>query len=1386
MKCISSFTVHSDHMIFKHSINLFLLFTLSFFGLPQSNVFGQKDHFNISSLTTEDGLSNNHVTAVLEDSKGFVWIATYDGLNRWNGYEFEIFKKENDNPNSLPGNFIISLAEDQSKNIWIGTNNSGLVKYDVSEEKFYRYSTIPGDENSIPGNIIRYIEVDTQNQIWIGTNYGLAKYDPEQDTFKRFRFPKGMSLESTVDVRRIAQINEEELLIQNNQGLFTLNTFNEIIQKVGYDVPFYNERLFTQNEPFLLDSYSNLWIGTVEGLIRYNTKTGEFKKYKNDETDKNSISSITFSVIFEDSRRNVWIGTSNRGVNKYNRENDDFTVIQEDFKSRNSLTNNIITNIYEDSNSNIWFSTQEGGVNYFNYKSRKFEYFIHNHLDKSSVSSNKIGSFHEDAKGNIWIGTKDGGLNKFLKDKKVFERNYVSTAFISPSILAMEDQSDDELYITGWETGLYSFNTSNGVSTNLMKEVEIDKKPLPINIKGMTLDSNNNLWLAVHEKNGIMVYDVDAKKFYTANNPGPFDPTLLNTEYAVSIIEDSKKRLWVVSYVGIFMFDSVLHDFRQIPDDSNTISSNYAFDLMEDSKGNIWVGSSGGLDKITELDGEFNVERLNDKYPLPKNIKGILEDESGNLWLSSHQEITKLNPETGEIKQYNINNDMPNQEFYERSRLKSSNGEMYFGGINGFLKFHPDSVRENDIEPKVHIIDFQIFNESQVVNGENSPLLKAITETDEINLSYNQSVLTFEFVGLNFNPYQKLEYAYKMEGFDDQWYFVGQKRFATYTNLPPGNYTFHVRLAEGTNIQEAGTSLLLNISPPIWMTKWAYAAYFILIALIFYFFRKSILFREQLRNELKLEKLEIKNVMETNLMKLRFFTNVSHEFRTPLTLIKAPIEKLVRTAGQLDREEQRYHFELIASNTNKLLSLVDQLMDYRKLEAGSLVLEPSQGDIVEFCRKVWSIFNVLAEKSNITYEFHTEIKSHMMAFDADKLDKIISNLLSNAFKNTNEEGHISLRIEREYTDKEALSGFINIIVKDDGVGIPTKDLPRIFQRFYSVRRRENNEVKGTGIGLALSKELAELHKGEITVVSKKDEGATFKLMLPFGIKDIDGSLIELAKEVKSEKVDKQIETKIFGFKKSDKEKILIVEDDDELRLFLEKEMGNSFNVIQAKDGKDGLSKAYIDVPDIIISDVTMPNMDGFEFCQSIKADDRTSHIPLILLTARHAQEKQLEGFEAGADDYIIKPFNVEILKSRINNLLTSRNELVNKFKNSTGLVFSSKSGEDKDENLIQTIIDIVLENIEVEKINADFIAERVNMSRSLVYLKIEALTGQSVNEFIRTIRLKKSIQLLKSDTKNITEVAYSVGFSSQSYFTRSFIKQFGLSPKEFSNKQKVH
>ncbi len=1350
--------------------------------------YGQ--HFNIKfkHLSTRDGLSSNEVRAVFEDSNGFIWFATSDGLNRWNGYKFDIFKNYNDDLNSLPNNFLLCLAEDSSKNIWIGTNHAGVVKYSTREEKFYRYGMIDEDESSIPGMVVRCIHVDGKNNIWIGTHSGLAKYNPTNNNFRRYSFPVD-NLTTLPDIREIIQLNKDEIFIQSDLGFFIMDLKSEVIQRFEVYSQDLDQEIFNHNNPICFDSKGFLWIGSKTGLYKINLDTGDYKLYQPDNHVKSSINSNNYSVIFEDSRKNIWIGTENKGVNLYNAKTDDFTSFTKE--SSVSILNNIITSIYEDKSSTVWFSTLEGGVSYFSYKNKQFEYFTHDPLDINSISSNKIGAFHEDKDGFLWIGTEDGGLNKFNPKERKFTRYHLPADYIAPCILAIENNSDNSLFVTGLRIGLYSFNKESGRFSNLMNNSPLDRNQQILHITDLGPDSKGNIWLASHSKEGIIVYDPTTKSFYSTNSPGRFNKEILSVPYAVSMKEDSRKRIWILSYLGLYMFDSKVHAFLSNNDDINTLSSNYLYVLFEDSKKNIWIGSSKGLDRTIERDGKIIFERYSEKYSLPTSVKGILEDKFGNLWLCSNQGITKFNPESKRIKNFKINRELENQEFSERLCHKTSEGEMYFGGTNGFVRFKPDSLDELNSTPNIYIVDFQLFNKSQKVD-EGSPLKKSILYTEEIKLSYKQSVISFEYAALDYRNDETAEYAYIMEGFDENWNFVGDKRFATYTNLSPGDYTFRVTTTDGNQLSGGkGASVKITIKPPLWRTTVAYFLYFILILTMLYLFRRSIINREQLKNELLSEKNAIKAVQEANIMKLRFFTNISHEFRTPLTLIKAPIEKLIGSISQLRQEEQRDLLKLIQNNSDKLLRMVNQLLDYRKLEAGSLILEPSEGDIVDFCRKTWSIFSLMAHQKKISYDFRTSIDSQLMSFDADKIEKIITNLLSNAFKFTPEGGQITLSIERinEVTYSNTNKPYIIMTVKDTGVGIPEKDISQIFDRFYSVSRNGHGKYEGTGIGLTLVKELTELHQGEIAVKSKEFEGSEFSIKIPILEQKTEERKAETIETPghdveKTDLLNDAIDRIIEGKSIPGKRKILVVEDDNDLRLFLRNELLENFDVIQAKDGDEGLKLAFFNNPDLIISDIMMPNMDGIEFCKNIKSDDRTSHLPVILLTARHSQEKQIEGLCSGADDYIFKPFNSVVLKTRINNLLNSRFELHQKFKNSTSLNFDHEGTDDSDKKLIQSIIDIVLENITYEKINADFIAKRLHISRSLIYIKVEALTGQSVNEFIRNIRLKKATRMLLQKKFNITEVAYSVGFSSQSYFTRCFTNQFGKSPREFAFENK--
>jgi signal transduction histidine kinase/ligand-binding sensor domain-containing protein/DNA-binding response OmpR family regulator len=1365
----------NQHTVFKIAI-LFVLQSLS--GYSSKSI-------QFSYLTTKDNLSNNFVTSIHEDSKGYLWFGTSDGLNRWNGYEMKTYRFILNEVNSIPDNFINCLTEDNQNNIWIGTTLGGLARYNLSEEKFYRYSANPNDKNTLRSNYIRKIVTDCNETVWVCTDRGISKYSPTTDNFEEINFP---GANNVYDANSCYELSNNDLLFQTDVGLFLYhpasNTFNRF-KLPGINTP---EKYNLAESPFCFSSDGYLWVGSETGLLRYNLRSNNYKLYLHNTKDSRSISSNDVSVIFEDSKKNLWIGTKNSGLNLYNKKTDDFDTYSLGTADGNNLSDYIISTINEDSYNNIWIGTQEGGLNYFNDQRNRYAHYKKQSTEEHSLKSNRIGAIFEDGSGRIWVGSGDGWLHEHNVADNSFTSHKFQGESIAPMILGLAVKNSNELYVTGWGVGLYTFNYGTrkftAVEGNPKNRVRFGKT-----IKGIGKDSKGNVWLATHLEQKMVVYNETKNEYYDEFNPGDIDIRLLKVPYAVSMMEDSKHRIWILTYVGLFMFDGEFHEFKSTSD-PNTLSSNYLYAICETSDSTIWIGNTNGLDKLIKKKGTYQFERYNLKTNLPNSIKSIIEGKKGILWLSSNQGIHKFNTTTYEVRNFNINKELPNQEFFERSCLKSSTGEIYFGGTRGLIKFFPDSLERMRNTQRIYISDFQVFNKSQKPKSKNSPLEVSISETKQITLSHNQSVISFEYEILELGYSGLFEYAYILEGLDDGWNFVGSKRFATYTNLSPGKYVFRVRPASGTNIiGNSEANIIVTITPPFWRTLWAYLFYLLLSLFLLYLFRRQILTREKVRNELNLQKLELKNISETNLMKIRFFSNISHEFRTPLTLINGPVEELIDKDASLQPKERQYHYNLIRKNTQKLMDMVDQLMDYRKLETGSLVLEPLKGDMIETCRNSWRIFKLQAEEKNIKYEFHSTAKSTISTFDAHKLEIILTNLLSNAFKNTAAGGSILFSVSHEEVNlKGTVQQVIQFTVKDSGSGIPEKDLPRIFDRFYTVSKTGMPRAEGTGIGLTLVKELTELHHGTIEVKSTEAVGSEFTVRIP-----LDNEFYETQNEVHShdrepaldEKpglISEVIETKINGQQSHERLKILIVEDEKELRSFLKYEFEKDFSIIEAVDGEDGLRKAIFMLPDIVISDIMMPNIDGIELCNTLKTDERTSHIPVILLTAWHEHDKEIEGFESGADAYVTKPFNVKVLRAQVENLLKIRKDLFEKFQKGTSLFFNEKGVDTKDKQFIQKVINIVLQNISNEKLNAEFLATKMLVSRSVIYLKVEALTGQSVNEFIRNIRLKKAIQLLQQKELTINEIGCEVGFSSHSYFTRSFTKQFGCSPKEYVSK----
>ena len=832
----------------------------------------------------------------------------------------------------------------------------------------------------------------------------------------------------------------------------------------------------------------------------------------------------------------------------------------------------------------------------------------------------------------------------------------------------------------------------------------------------------------------------------------------------------------------------VFTSYRYNPNDSSSLSSNVINAIYEDSRHNLWIGTWAGLNKFDYRTKTFKAFRKKDG--LADNVVyGIIEDDEGNFWVSTNQGISKFDPVNLTVENYNTADGLQAQEFIRGSFLKSKSGEFFFGGVNGFNSFFPNEIADNPNVPPVYITDFWIYNDLMKPGVPHSPLEANITETKEIVLPYTQNEFSFEFAALNYSQAFKNRYAYYLEGYDKTWRDAGTQRKASYAKVPPGLYTFRVKASNNDGVwNENGAVIKIIVHPPWWKTWWAYAVYAMAIVALFLWYRQNLINRERLKNDLKLEHLELTKMQEMDKLKSYFFTNISHEFRTPLTLILSPIRDMVSGNFKGDVKKQ---YQMVIRNGERLLRLINQLLDLSKLGAGSMKLKTSNLDIVQFLKPIVSAFDSLAQRSHIRFIFEHPAGAVMVYFDPDKFEKIITNLLSNAFKFTRE-GEIKLSVRTLGTNSGDDSEKVEIAVIDSGAGIPQEYINSIFDHFYQVAHHSNAE--GSGIGLSLTKELVELHKGKIIVESVEGKGSTFKVRFLLGKSHLKESEIDDSNGplVSTHKIIAGFDYPVLPVQQEtvpapelhagiDLPRILIVEDNNDMRGYIRQSLENNYRVLEAANGKDGLKLGLEIIPDLIISDVMMPGMDGVALCKAFKNNIYTSHIPMILLTAKADMESKLEGLETGADEYLSKPFNSYELQVRTKNLIRSREILRERFTESKKTALEPKeiSITSLDEKFLKNVLQVIEKNIADSEFRVESLGKELEMDHTAVYRKIKALTGETAVEFIRNIRLKRAAQLLKQQKLTVSEVTYHVGFNDLQYFRTCFKKQFGVSPSEY-------
>ncbi len=1370
-------------------------------------------HFNSGEKPVFQSLPHNFeyngVSCILKDHKGYMWFGTADGLIKFDGINIYVYEHEQDDSTSIINSTVNDIIEDNHNNLWIGTS-AGLSLYDRKKDNFIRVENYSESLNQLDGNYINVLCIDNNSLLWIGTiGNGLFVFDINKKRLEPILLSEDEHFTNNSNrITSLVSDKDDNIWIGTQNGLYIYTIkdyrFIHFLSNENNVNSLSNNNIIT----LTFDQEGILWIGTRGGglnkLIKQNGKY-IFKHYYSN-TRVGSLSNNTILSLNADFDDYIWIGTENGGLNRLDKKTDRFEVFQVEEGNENSIRSNSIWTLYNDYQSRLWIGTANNGINVIDDKFNKFNSYKRNTFDKISLTDNDIKGFAEDSQGNVWIATDGGGLCKFNPKTGRITQTIINTVYnkrlVNNSIQAILCDSEDRLWVGTWAGGVDLLN-KNGICIRNYK-LENDQGGGDNNVLTLFSDSKGHIWAGTAGC-GLFRYNVEINRFeqiLCSNRAAILNSSL----FVTSVLEDSDGNFWIgtlnrlinlkITKTGDFVCLDMPYSNKK-----GSISSNKINFIFEDSQGRLWFGTmDNGLNLFNRHDSTFTV--FQKKHGLPSNtIQGILEDDGGYLWVTTNKGVSRFNPDSVNFINFTREDGLNSNEFYPRACLRTREGQLYLGGENGFNVFYPEDIKKNALVPPVYFTNFKIDNVKAEVGIKNSPLNKHISETSEITLSYKQSSFSIEYVALNYTRSARNQFAYILEGFDEDWKYVGNNRTATYTKIKPGKYFFKVKGSNNDGIwNNSPTCLLIKVTPPVWKTWWAMLSYVLLATTLILTALRFWSERIMIKNQLHLEQLGREKEHELNEANIQLFTNISHEFRTPLSLIIAPLESIILYAPQKIKEQ----LVVIYRNAQRLLHLTNDLMDFRKLEEGKTNLRVKKSDIISFITEVSSYFKVNAKRRDIHFSIETSNTSIEGYFDPDKLETIVLNLLSNAFKYVMDNGKIILKISLKNIDKVVQKyqnrvipispgiQYIEIEVTDNGPGISQDELPFIFDKYYQSRIQKNKNFSGSGIGLALVKGLIELHHGFINVKSIPNLETSFMFVLPIDREayqedELDGEQLSILHNTILEDDDDNLDNKRItraDFSDHDGEKpdLLIVEDNSELRVFLSNQLDKEFNIILAENGQVGIEKALEVIPDLIVSDILMPHCSGIELCKRIKTDMRTCHIPVILLTAKTTIPDQIEGTESGADAYLTKPFNMQLLLTEINQLIQSRKKLYAHFSQDVYIMTNKLTNNEMDQQFLQKAIDFIVLNIENNKLNVDGMAAGMNLSYINTYRKIKALTGKTVIEFIRIVRLKQAIKLMEAKKYSLAEIAYMTGFTSPAYFTKCFKDNYGKPPSVFLQK----
>lgn len=1360
-------------------------------------LFSQDKFDNFQFRSIQETTSKRAISSITQDKNGFIWIGTngaglyrYDGVNYF-GYQY------NKKPGSVNSNFIYSTFIDSNNNLWVGTDD-GLCLYNRDLDNFTKINiedviTKGYDEPITVKTIIQ----DNHGNLILGT-YGFGLFKLNIKTLQASLIPSKILKKNNFLIKSSVKNKQGIIYLGTSYGLLELD-LNEKVKQV-YKDKFKREPLLDDIENLVIDKYGYIWLGTTEnGLIKIKPETDNYQ-FENYFITKNKILSI-----IESSLDYIICGTENDGLLVVNHKGQ---VLQKYLHSKYnnfSLKSNSVWSLYEDKEKRLWLGYFNKGLGVFDKPNNQFNSLESLVNNDNSLQTSSVTSVIKDRKGNLLMSNEGGGLDIYNLSNKSYihvnqnNQNYYS-GLDAADIQTIFIDSKQNIWIGSWDRGIYFLK--NG-TTRFINYNTTNATGLKSNrIFSFSEDSKGRIWIGTFIK-GLHYFDNKSNTFVHCNSK-QFTENALDNAFIRKVFVDSDNVLWVGTILGLYQVslkdDS---DFKvtkmrdaMFKDKTKYNSIQTILSIYESNDKTIWIGTDG--------EGLFNYNKKTNKFSnyndfpgfTEKSVRAIISDNNGSLWISGGSGLTKLDFKNKKSTHFTKDDGLIDNDFSNNAVFKDENGELYFGGYEGVNYFNPNEIKKTEQAPKLYFSDFKLFNRSVKPNEDASPLTKVISQTKEIILNYTQSVFTIEYVGINYNYSKKNQYAYYLEGFEKDWNYVGNNRTATYTNLAPGNYIFKVKSANADGSwSNDQLELKIKILPPWWKSIWAYLAYTSILVFLLIYFNKIYQNRFKAKQAILLEKEKNIQSEKLNNNKLQFFTNISHEFRTPLTLIINPLEDILRSKNV--SPEIHNKLKIVHKSSDRLSRLINELMDFNKLEFNKIFLQVKKIEVVAFTEEIISYFDEEAAARNITINFESSLDELEDWLDPKMLEKIIFNIISNAFKFTPDNGFITIAIDKTDTDHSLLMNgntvpSFSITITDTGSGIHKKDLKRIFDRFYQVNNVNKDYYGSTGIGLEVVKEFIELHKGKIDVESQVGQGTKFTVTFPLGKSfykknEIVDEVFKLEKnknkflfesndladddEVTAQKIENPaLETaKLYT--------VLIVEDNTELRNYLKHELSKSYKVIVAENGQKGYELAVQKLPDLIITDVIMPVMDGLQLCKNIKGDLKTSHIPLLMLSAKAMVKDRLEGIDSGADIYLSKPFELDILKSSLAQLITSRQIMFKKFY--SGI---TKDGKDKttslDNDFIQKILHFINENISEPLLTVELLSSKIYLSRSQLYRKIKTLTGVSVNEFIRNVRLEKAKQLIEQGNNNINEISYKVGFTSPSYFSKCYKIKYGHLPTQ--------